>query len=225
MREILFRGKRVDNGEWVEGYYYKAKYYRADKELCDYITIPHPNEENRGSEHFMVIPETVGQYTGLTDKNGTKIFEGDILKCKHDWQNWNTSLGNDEKDFFEQKIRNAYGKYIDKTASDIFGWRYHYFRNYAVEYYAPHGGFRIRNGGQFHDLTSNYILNRNLEIIGNIHDNPELFKGENPTHTAVSLIDDIKWAKKRHEEECKAQIAFKNENMMRDYEIRQWSKK
>lgn len=42
MREILFRGKRTDNGEWVEGYYYKAKYCRTDDELCDYITVPHP---------------------------------------------------------------------------------------------------------------------------------------------------------------------------------------
>lgn len=134
MREILFRGKRVDNGEWVYGLPYKAKYGCISSFVND------------DEERFLIFPETVGQYTGLTDKNGKKIFEGDIIK----------SITLDTNT--EQLAVVGFGKFIDENNDDEY-----------LGFYIEFDGFRTT----ITQLEMEEAKER-FEIIGNVHDNPEL---------------------------------------------------
>lgn len=128
MREILFRGKRKYNCEWVEGFYYNDLW----SDNAHYIIYDGPDYE--------VIPETVGQYTGLKDKNGNKIFEGDIVAGALTWL---------------KRRKNGFVAFKDGSFGLIW------YRG-DIE--------------QFNAFTS--MCNIEYEVIGNIHDNPDLLKGE-----------------------------------------------
>ena len=95
MREFLFKAKRIDNGEWVEGYYQKRKdAFENDEHLIFRYESYHT------WEYIKVDPETICQYTGLTDKNGNKIWENDILQIPDDWDNYGFTAGKKYQVFF-----------------------------------------------------------------------------------------------------------------------------
>jgi uncharacterized phage protein (TIGR01671 family) len=144
MREIIFRGKRVDNGEWVEGYFCK-KYFQEPPHERSVIQYKTERDSKMWKPDYMaeeIIPESISEFTGLTDKNGNKIFEGDICQDEHSvvlvlWQShkWCCKV--------------LKGCVLSRgCAFPLWQWDN-----------CPENG------------------NRQLEVIGNIHDNPELLKG------------------------------------------------
>jgi uncharacterized phage protein (TIGR01671 family) len=139
MREILFRGKRKDNGEWVQGYVFdngfadRKRVFVGGLVITDYRGTADDKWEV-GTAFYEVIPQTVGQYTGLTDKNGKKIFEGD--KCR-----------------ITRHCILCYGSITFKKGSF---W------------------FEEFNADSVIELNRLKPNNYEIEVIGNIHDNPEL---------------------------------------------------
>ena len=128
MREIKFRGKRLDNGEWIYGSLL-VSHFKDDKKERYFIT---QFSGNYTFEHE-VNPATVGQYTGLKDKNGKEICEGDIL--------------------------------LDESGT------------YAVVGYSM-GAFYVDFGEGFDLQYFTECIHEICEVVGNIHDDPELLKTE-----------------------------------------------
>lgn len=132
MREILFRGKRLDNGEWVYGSFCMDALEQFNG-LCGVDGFIRLYDKTKGKmQTHEVERETVGQYTGLNDKNGEKIFEGDIL------------LLDGEDGLFELKFDDDTARFV--MIGDSFQVDFDNFWSYEVE------------------------------VIGNIHDNPELME-------------------------------------------------
>ena len=148
-REILFRGKRTYNGEWIEGIYCPyiwAMFFKRSEKPHIIILSDDKNIDGLWCE---VLPETVGQFTGLTDKNGKRIFEGDIVKC--------TDTINDFEFNAVVEFGNPNGEY---------NW------GYQLKFISgEESNFDILCWVDMEE-TGAYI-----EIIGNIHDNPELLEG------------------------------------------------
>lgn len=118
MREILFKAKRIDNGEWVEGYYCKwLKGERiitySEKETNCIITWM----SNGGMSRYEVDPETLCQFTGLTDKNGKRIWENDIIKYHFGEIYAPIKYGYYQNCFDSQKTEHV-GFYVDWTGDE-----------------------------------------------------------------------------------------------------------
>lgn len=135
MREILFRGKRLDNGEWVEGAYLNDRdgaFYICP--AASDITYGDNGNRRRIGCWYKVDPDTVGECTGLPDMQGVKIFEGDVVTMAEE-----------------------YGK---------------------IEYSETEAMFQVVFDTWYTDFD--HYFGTDFEVIGNIHDNPELLGGDTP---------------------------------------------
>ncbi len=137
MREILFKAKRIDNGKWIEGYYFY-----------------NPNIDKHFVHNWLsgglveVDTDTICQYTGLTDKNGNKIWENDVVRFARNFSKYRWSEGHNFEVYFNEflchfALDDGYGK-----------------------------------NGQYDRFNLTGAKAKDIEVIGNIFDNADLLKGE-----------------------------------------------
>ena len=154
MREILFRGRRLDNGEWVTGHLlrYEDGRARINQSHTD-IFCYEKDDSIIQTVAFRVDPATVGQYTGLTDQNDKKVFEGDIVKMHYFFENYapGTLGAFEDEEVLDVVIKiDKYGVSFETLDHEMSGYLCDYLQDPEAE----------------------------LEIFGNIYDNPELMGGE-----------------------------------------------
>ena len=146
MREILFRAKtNASDSLWVEGFY---NHIPCGRISCDEHLIQTIDSDGRIGQLFIVYESTVEQFTGLTDKNGKKIFEGDIVRHFYP----------DEEAIIGIVCFGGHSCLGDHDVGFYVSWR----KPQCAMYMRDDLGFWTRY--------------REIDVIGNIHDNPELLK-------------------------------------------------
>lgn len=150
MREILFKARRKDNGEWIEGYYQK-RYCLSDNEESLIFHV----DSYKVWEYAEIIPETLCQFTGLCDRHGNKIWENDVLMCN----------GNPQ-----ELVRAVFGEFgvtdleTENVTDEVIGWHYEVIYTDELS--------RTEPFCYSMPLTKEYIKRLEMEVV----DNPELLQ-------------------------------------------------
>lgn len=166
MREIVFRGKRVEDGKWVEGFYsqFHNRPIIPEPNIHQIFTLLTENDEpiilgntSIGGLWHTIDPNTLCEFTGLCDKNGKKIFEGDVVKYTR------TNMYAPSTNFHNQDLVSLHKIYWNDE-------KYCFYQDhYTEERCIGSGGINFED-----DRAEDNII----EIIGNIYDNPELLEGK-----------------------------------------------
>ena len=145
MREILYRGINHETGKFVYGFYTKLL---NGVRITHNIIVEDEEAESRFTQFYIHNKETIGQYTGLTDKNGTKAFRGDISRSFH---------------YADASGKEFYLSHVIEWSDKYHGWL-------MVNLDSWHKGDFDLSGSNGNVQMMTYIRTKQIEIIGNIHE-------------------------------------------------------
>lgn len=172
MREIEFRAKRTDNDGWVYGYYFQELDFEnkpINSSIVRNITTINPVYRTTEQDVYKIDINTLGQYTGLEDKNGKKIFEGDIVEFETNIDCLKDGLKPYWKDCIEKQMAIGNGTYFVRKDQAVVQWN------------SEQGmwDLKVYNNGKYKRKSKLFTFRESgYVVIGNIWDNPELLKGE-----------------------------------------------